>query len=60
MSASEDTTLKLWQIPEEGLTSHLKDPVLTLEGHGKKVSFSTFNPTAENVLASTSFDMTCS
>eukprot|EP00438_Fugacium_kawagutii_P000338 Skav202892 [mRNA] locus=scaffold131:9458:10807:- [translate_table: standard] len=59
MSASEDTTLKLWQIPDEGLKSHLKDPVLTLEGHGKKVSFCTFNPTAENILASTSFDMTC-
>ena len=59
VSASEDTTLKLWQIPDEGLKNHLKDPVLTLEGHGKKVSFCTFNPCAENILASTSFDMTC-
>ena len=25
LSASEDTTLKLWQIPSDGLTQHLKD-----------------------------------
>ena len=25
LSASEDLTLKLWQIPSDGLTQHLKD-----------------------------------
>ncbi|CAJ1396547.1 unnamed protein product [Effrenium voratum] len=59
VSASEDMTIKMWQIPEGGLTAHLKDPLLTLEGHGKKVSFCTFNPSAANILATTSFDMTC-
>eukprot|EP00932_Pfiesteria_piscicida_P008350 SRR837773.1874.p1 GENE.SRR837773.1874~~SRR837773.1874.p1 ORF type:complete len:463 (-),score=209.65 SRR837773.1874:161-1516(-) len=58
LTASEDSTMKLWQIPEGGLKSHMKDPVLTLEGHGKKLSFATFNPCADGIVASTSFDMT--
>ncbi|CAE6967054.1 Coro6 [Symbiodinium sp. CCMP2456] len=59
LSASEDLTMKLWQIPSDGLKQHLKEPLLTLEGHGKKVSFSTFNPCASNIVASTAFDLTC-
>jgi len=59
LSASEDLTMKVWQIPDEGIKQHVREPLLTLEGHGKKVSFCTFNPTAANVVASTSFDMTC-
>ncbi|CAE7583051.1 Coro6 [Symbiodinium natans] len=59
LSASEDLTMKLWQIPSDGLTQHLKEPLLTLEGHGKKVSFSTFNPCVSNIVASTAFDLTC-
>lgn len=58
LSASEDLTLKVWQIPDEGLKQHLREPFLNLEGHGKKVSFSTFNPSAANIFASASFDMT--
>mmetsp|Transcript_14165 Transcript_14165/g.33630 ORF Transcript_14165/g.33630 Transcript_14165/m.33630 type:complete len:1502 (+) Transcript_14165:67-4572(+) len=62
LSASEDQTMKLWQIPAEGLTQHLQKPLLTLEGHGKTVSFSTFNPVASNIVASAgsaAFDHTC-
>jgi len=58
ITASEDLTLKLWQIPDEGLKAHMKDPVLNLEGHGKKISFATFNPIASHIVASTAFDMT--
>eukprot|EP00747_Dinoflagellata_sp_TGD_P167367 gnl/TRDRNA2_/TRDRNA2_191646_c0_seq1.p1 gnl/TRDRNA2_/TRDRNA2_191646_c0~~gnl/TRDRNA2_/TRDRNA2_191646_c0_seq1.p1 ORF type:complete len:462 (+),score=126.17 gnl/TRDRNA2_/TRDRNA2_191646_c0_seq1:27-1388(+) len=59
ITASEDLTMKLWSVPDEGLKQHLKEPLCTLEGHGKKVSFSTFNRSAANIVASASFDLTC-
>jgi len=55
-TSSEDLTVKLWNIPDGGLTEHMKDPLLTLEGHGKKVMFSTFSPSAAHVIATTAFD----
>eukprot|EP00416_Gambierdiscus_australes_P039944 CAMPEP_0171104652 /NCGR_PEP_ID=MMETSP0766_2-20121228/61073_1 /TAXON_ID=439317 /ORGANISM="Gambierdiscus australes, Strain CAWD 149" /LENGTH=456 /DNA_ID=CAMNT_0011565315 /DNA_START=73 /DNA_END=1443 /DNA_ORIENTATION=+ len=58
VSASEDMTVKLWRIPDEGLKSHMREPLALLEGHGKKVSFCTFNPTASGIVATTSFDLT--
>lgn len=58
LTASEDMTMKLWQIPEDGLKKHLTEPILSMEGHGKKLSLVTFNPTAEGIVASTAFDMT--
>ena len=67
-TASEDTTIKIWNIPEEwepidesgsskageDITSSLVD----LTGHAKKVNLLRFHPTANNVLASTSSDYT--
>lgn len=58
LSCSEDMKLMLWQIPDEGLKQHLKEPLAVIEGHQKKVSFSTFNPTAGNIAASAAFDLT--
>lgn len=69
-SASEDTTIKLWSIPddweptdEKGLArpssdSNLNESIVDLEGHRKKVTLLRFHPTANNVLASTSADYT--
>lgn len=57
-SASEDQTIKIWGIPEGGLTANLNDPLVDLHGHGKKVTLLRFHPTASNVLASTSADLT--
>lgn len=57
-SASEDTTVKVWQIPEGGLTENISTPICDLRGHGKKVTFLRFHPTASNVLASASADCT--
>lgn len=38
-SASEDCTIKLWDIPDGGLTKNMSrdDCVLSLEGHNRKV-----------------------
>jgi hypothetical protein len=55
-TCSEDTTVKIWQIPEEGMKAHMKEPSAVLEGHEKKVSFCTWNPTAAGIIASTAFD----
>lgn len=55
-SASEDSTIKIWGIPEGGLTQTLTDPLVDLAGHSKKVTLLRFHPTANNVLASVGAD----
>ncbi|GMH70316.1 hypothetical protein TrST_g4870 [Triparma strigata] len=57
-SASDDSTIKLWQIPDGGLTANLTEPLVDMRGHGRKVTLLRYNPTAANVLASCSGDMT--
>ena len=37
-SASEDCNIKLWEIPDGGLTENMTEASLTLEGHQKKVN----------------------
>ena len=57
-SSSEDTTVKIWQIPDEGLgKNNLDEPLLTLEGcHQRKVHQILWHPVASNILLSASFD----
>ena len=56
-SCSDDTTIKVWGIPEAGLTETITEPLVDLHGHGRKVTLLRFHPTANNVLASISADM---
>ncbi|KAK3527317.1 hypothetical protein QTP86_020241, partial [Hemibagrus guttatus] len=51
-SGSEDCTIMVWQIPENGLTAPISEPVVVLEGHSKRVGIVTWHPTARNVLLS--------
>jgi coronin-1B/1C/6 len=51
-TGSEDTSIKVWEIPEWGLTETITTPLVTLPGHTRKVTHMRFHPTAENVLAS--------
>jgi len=51
-TASDDTTIKVWGIPEEGLTETIDTPLVSLPGHARKVTLLRSHPTAENVLAS--------
>ena len=51
-TGSDDATIKIWAIPEGGLTEALKEPVHTLLGHSKPVSLLQWNPVAADVLAS--------
>ncbi|XP_006640279.3 coronin-1C-A isoform X1 [Lepisosteus oculatus] len=57
-SGSEDCTVMVWQIPENGLTSPLSEPVVVLEGHSKRVGIVMWHPTARNVLLSAGCDNT--
>ncbi|KAK3508733.1 hypothetical protein QTP70_004279 [Hemibagrus guttatus] len=55
-SGSEDCTIMVWQIPENGLTAPISEPVVVLEGHSKRVGIVTWHPTARNVLLSAGCD----
>jgi coronin-1B/1C/6 len=67
-TASEDSKIKLWSIPdtweptdEKGLAKKgedFSDSMLDLDGHAKKVTLIRFHPTASNTLLSTSADHT--
>mmetsp|Transcript_16543 Transcript_16543/g.34127 ORF Transcript_16543/g.34127 Transcript_16543/m.34127 type:complete len:394 (-) Transcript_16543:140-1321(-) len=67
-SASEDTNIKIWQVPEdweptdengEGKPGEEhKDSLADLEAHRKKVTLLRYHPTAGNTLMSTSADYT--
>jgi coronin-1B/1C/6 len=57
-SASEDTTVKVWGIPEGGPTENVTTPLVDLTGHSRKVILLRAHPTANNVLASVSSDET--
>mmetsp|Transcript_58791 Transcript_58791/g.92968 ORF Transcript_58791/g.92968 Transcript_58791/m.92968 type:complete len:455 (-) Transcript_58791:89-1453(-) len=54
-TASEDNTVRIWQIPDEGMKSHMKEAAAVLSQHQKKVLSTSWNPTASNILASTDF-----
>ncbi|XP_077640462.1 coronin-1B isoform X3 [Lonchura striata] len=47
---------QVWQIPENGLSQPLTEPVVVLEGHSKRVGIVTWHPTARNVLLSAGCD----
>uniref|UniRef100_A0A914YQ59 Coronin n=1 Tax=Panagrolaimus superbus TaxID=310955 RepID=A0A914YQ59_9BILA len=49
-SCSEDTTAKVWLIPDKGLNRTLNEPVVELCGHQKRVNTLAWHPTAQNVL----------
>ncbi|KAG1958198.1 coronin-6 [Pimephales promelas] len=55
-SGSEDCTVMVWQIPENGLVTSLSEPVVVLEGHSKRVGIITWHPTARNILLSAGCD----
>mmetsp|Transcript_4654 Transcript_4654/g.8336 ORF Transcript_4654/g.8336 Transcript_4654/m.8336 type:complete len:452 (-) Transcript_4654:331-1686(-) len=67
-TASEDTTIKIWSIPEEwepfdknGKSkkgTDISESMVDLVGHMKKVNLLRYHPSANNVLASTSSDNT--
>ncbi|KAM8999688.1 coronin-6 isoform 4-T11 [Sarcophilus harrisii] len=55
-SASEDTTVMVWQIPDYTPVRNITEPIVTLEGHSKRVGILSWHPTARNVLLSAGGD----
>uniref|UniRef100_A0AAY4DFL9 Coronin n=1 Tax=Denticeps clupeoides TaxID=299321 RepID=A0AAY4DFL9_9TELE len=55
-SASEDCTVKVWQIPDGGLTAPLTEAAVTLEGHSKRVGIVAWHPTTLNILLTAGCD----
>ncbi|XP_064595737.1 coronin-2B-like isoform X2 [Liolophura sinensis] len=58
-SCSEDATVKVWQIPHEGLRTNLTDWSVDLHGHQRRVGYIEWHPTAENIVLSAGLDFKC-
>jgi len=50
--------IKATKIPADGMTEDIKEAVVTLEGHAKKICLLAPHPVANNILGSISFDAT--
>ncbi|XP_012283321.1 coronin-7 isoform X2 [Orussus abietinus] len=56
--ACDDGMIRLWEIPDNGLTEPTNEPRFTIEAHTDKIYLIKFHPMATDVLASASYDMT--
>ncbi|XP_039310008.1 coronin-7 isoform X3 [Solenopsis invicta] len=56
--ACDDGIIRLWKIPESGLTEPTNEPKHIIEAHTDKIYLIKFHPLASNVLTSASYDMT--
>ncbi|RZC40501.1 coronin-7 [Asbolus verrucosus] len=56
--ACDDGIIKLWKIPENGLSEPTNEAENEFNAHPDKIYFIKFHPTANDVLASGSYDMT--
>ncbi|XP_057699407.1 coronin-2A isoform X2 [Corythoichthys intestinalis] len=55
-SCSEDSTVKVWEIPPHGLFKNMTVPWKELQGHSRRVGLIEWHPTANNILFSTAYD----
>ncbi|XP_043488387.1 coronin-2B-like isoform X2 [Polistes fuscatus] len=55
-SCSDDCTIKLWHIPDGGLSRNLSEWLIELQGHKRRVSYIDWHPVAENIIFSIGFD----
>ncbi|KAB5581315.1 hypothetical protein PHYPO_G00174160 [Pangasianodon hypophthalmus] len=55
-SCSEDTTVKIWDIPKHGVMKNITVPLKELQGHSRRVGLIEWHPTASNILFSTGYD----
>ncbi|CAG9762430.1 unnamed protein product [Ceutorhynchus assimilis] len=56
--ACDDGVIKIWKIPESGLTEPTNEPDREFNAHSDKIYFLKHHPTAKDVLATGSYDMT--
>ncbi|KAA0706437.1 Coronin-2A [Triplophysa tibetana] len=55
-SCSEDCTVKVWEIPQNGLKDHMTQPCKDLLAHGRRVALIEWHPTARDLLLSSAYD----
>uniref|UniRef100_A0A672M8E1 Coronin n=2 Tax=Sinocyclocheilus grahami TaxID=75366 RepID=A0A672M8E1_SINGR len=55
-SCSEDTTVKIWDIPEHGVLKNITVPRKELQCHSRRVGLIEWHPTADNIIFSTGYD----
>lgn len=55
-SASDDAIVRVWAIPDGGLTTSLTEPAAELVGHQRRVGMVLWHPSAENILLSSGSD----
>jgi len=56
--ACDDGTVKVWHLPDEGLTESLELPHLELRGHQERLYCIRYHPYVSGVLATASYDRT--
>lgn len=56
--ACDDGIVKLWKVPEDGLTEPTNTAEGELEAHSDKIYFMRFHPMAKDILLTASYDMT--
>ncbi|XP_028297553.1 coronin-2B [Gouania willdenowi] len=55
-SCSEDTSVRVWEIPEGGLRRNMTEAVLELYGHSRRVGLIEWHPTSSSILFSAGYD----
>jgi len=55
-SGSEDCSVKIWEIPDGGLTENLSESLVDLMGHQRRVGLLKWHPLAENIILTAGFD----
>ncbi|XP_075063663.1 coronin-2B isoform X1 [Mixophyes fleayi] len=55
-SCSEDSSVRIWEIPDDGLKGNMTEAVLELYGHSRRVGLIEWHPTANNILFSAGYD----
>uniref|UniRef100_A0A671Y8T9 Coronin n=1 Tax=Sparus aurata TaxID=8175 RepID=A0A671Y8T9_SPAAU len=56
--AGDDAKIRVWQVPEGGLTETLTEPEVILQGHTEKIYSIKYHPLASGLLVSSSYDLT--
>ena len=49
----DDGNVRVWRVPEGGLTADVTEPVRKISAHGQRINALAFHPLAENVLVTT-------
>ncbi|ESO90597.1 hypothetical protein LOTGIDRAFT_163798 [Lottia gigantea] len=51
----DDARIRVWRIPEGGLTENVEEPEMVLRGHTEKLYFAKFHPMAKDLLVTAAY-----